>query len=119
MAEPWFDENMFGALFGAIGGGLGGTLIGLWGATVGACAPRGKGREWIIPIGWSFLALGVVTLGFGLYALLLGQPYGIWFGPTLAGALAISLMCAIMPNVYRRYAEAEARKLQAEQFRAQ
>jgi hypothetical protein len=117
MAEPWFDENMFGALWGSIGGGVGGSLGGLWGALVGTLAPRGKGRAWLIPIGWTFVAAGVLSLAIGLYALADGQPYGIWYGPLLTGvALTIVIGC-LMPVVYKRYAEAEARRVQAEEFR--
>lgn len=119
MIEPWFNENLFGALYGAIGGGLGGTLIGCWGAAVGICSPRGIGKKWIVAIGWAFLALGILSLGFGLAALLMGQPFGIWYAPTLAGGLAVAILSALMPMVYRRYSEADARKLQAEQFRVQ
>lgn len=119
MIEPWFNENLFGALYGAIGGGLGGTLIGCWGAAVGICSPRGVGKTWIVATGWVFLALGILSLGFGLAALLMGQPYGIWYAPTLAGGLVTVILAALMPTVYRRYSIAEARKLQAEQFRVQ
>ena len=40
MAEPWFDENSFGALYGAIVGGGLGTLGGLVGCLAGVLAPR-------------------------------------------------------------------------------
>ena len=119
MAEPWFDQNTFGALWGAIIGGVGGTLGGLWGALVGTMAPRGKGRAWIIPIGWGFAGLGVLSLAFGLYALVVGQPYGIWYGPVLTGVIFAGVVGGLMPVVYKRYADADARRLQAEQFRGQ
>ena len=119
MTEPWFNENLFGALWGGIGGGVGGSLGGLWGALVGTLAPRGKGRTWLIPIGWGFIGLGVLSLAFGLYALAAGQPYGIWYGPVLTGGLVVTVIGCLMPVVYRRYAEAEARRVQAEEFRSQ
>jgi hypothetical protein len=119
MSQPWFDENLFGALWGGIGGGVGGSLGGLWGALVGILAPRGKGRGWVIPIGWAFFGLGLLSLAFGLYALVNGQPHGIWYGPVLTGVIFAVLIGCLMPVVYRRYAEAEARRLQAEEFRGQ
>jgi hypothetical protein len=119
MSQPWFDENTFGALWGCIGGGGGGTLGGLWGGLVGTFAPRGKGRAVLIPIGWTFVGLGTVSLAFGLYALAVGQPYGIWYGPVLTGGLFVVLFSLLLPVVYRRYAEAEARRVQAEEFRGQ
>src|SRR4051812_15046681 len=119
MSEPWFDENMFGALWGSIAGGGGGTLGGLWGALVGTLAPRGKGRAWVIAIGWGFVGLGVLSLAFGLYALAAGQPYGIWYGPVLTGVMFVIVIGCLMPVVYKRYAEAEARRVQAEEVRSQ
>ena len=119
MTEPWFDQNWFGAWWGTTAGGVGGSLCGLWGAVVGTLAPRGKGRAWLIPFGWMFVAVGALSLAFGLYALIVGQPYGIWYGPTLTGLILMIVVGCLMPVVYKRYAEADARRLQAEQFRGQ
>src|SRR5438270_657046 len=119
MAEPWFDEITFGILVGAVGGGLGGTLAGLWGGLVETLAARGKGRAVLIPIGWAFVGLGTVALAFGLCALVAGQPYGIWYPPLLGGPIIAVVVGALMPVVYKRYAEAEARRVQAEEFRGQ
>src|SRR5262245_1642159 len=117
MSEPWFNENTFGALWGAIAGGGGGSLGGLWGALVGTLAPQGKGRTWLLGAGWVFVGLGVLSLAFGLYALAVGQPYGIWYGPCLTGVIFIAVVGCLIPVARRRYAEAEARRLQAEDFR--
>jgi hypothetical protein len=119
MSQPWFDEITFGVLVGGVGGGLIGTLGGLWGGLVGMLAPRGKGRVVLIPIGWAFVGLGVLAVAFSLCALVAGQPYGIWYSPLLAGVLLAGVIGCLMPVVYKRYAEAEARRLQAEEFRGQ
>jgi hypothetical protein len=116
MATPWFDENTFGALFGAIGGGFGG-LVGSWGGLVGWLAPQGRARGVIYGLWGVFMILGVASLGFGLYALAVGQPYGIWYGPTLAGGLVTFLLTVLFPVVRKRYAEADARRMQAEAIR--
>jgi hypothetical protein len=117
VAEPWYDPNTFGAWFGAIGGGVGGSLGGVWGSLIGVFAPRGKGRALLLGIGWAFVGVGVLSLALGLYALAAGQPYGIWYGPCLMGILFIVVIGGLMPVAYKRYAEAEARRLEAEQFR--
>src|SRR5204863_16363 len=119
MSQPWFDENTFGALWGTIAGGGGGSLGGLWGAMIGACARRGKGRAVLIPIGWAFVGVGAVSLAFSVCALLAGQPYGIWYSTLLPGVILTGLIGCLMPVVYKRYAEADARRLQAEEFRGQ
>lgn len=117
MTEPWFNENTFGALFGAIGGGAGGSLIGIWGALTGWLAPQGRARGLIIGLWAVFCLLGAASLSFGLYALSAGQPYGIWYGPTLAGGLTLLLMAVFLPMIRKRYADADARRMQAEAIR--
>ena len=117
MAEPWFDENTFGALFGAIVGGGGGTLIGLWGGLAGTFASQGKGRSLVLGTAWAFVGLGVVLACAGLYALVAGQPFHIWFWPCQVGFIAALLVGCLIPVIRRRYNEAEVRRLQAEQFR--
>jgi hypothetical protein len=117
MATPWFDENMFGALFGSIAGGVGGTLMGGWGGLAGWLAPQGRARGLIYGLWVAFEVFGAACLVFGLYALAVGQPYGIWYGPTLAGGLTVFLMSVLFPVVRKRYAEADARRMEAEAIR--
>jgi hypothetical protein len=117
MTQPWFDENMFGALFGSIAGGVGGSLMGGWGGLVGWLAPKGRARGFIYGSWVVFMVLGAISLAFGLYALAVGQPYGIWYGPTLTGGLTLFLMSVLFPVVRKRYAEADARRMEAEAIR--
>ena len=46
-----------------------------------------------------------------------GQPYGIWYFPTLAGGLVTFLLTVLFPVVRKRYAEADARRMEAEAIR--
>jgi len=117
MAEPWFDPNTFGALFGSIAGGVGGSLMGGWGGLVGWLAPQGRARRFIYGSWAVFMVLGAIALGFGLYALAAGQPYGIWYAPTLTGGLTLLLLSILFPVVRKRYAEADARRMEAEAIR--
>jgi hypothetical protein len=115
---PWFDENTFGALFGTIVGGGGGTLIGLWGAMAGTLASQGRGRGLVLGIAWVIVGLGVLLACAGLYALAAGQPFHIWFWPCQVGFISTVVVGCLIPVIRQRYAEAEGRRLQAEQFRA-
>ena len=119
MAEPWTDPNTFGAYAGAILGGGGGTLAGIWGALAGTLAPRGKAKTLVLGFGIGLAALGAILAGVGLYALIDGQPYGIWYPLVLAGAIVALVTGTLIPLVRKRYAEAEARVLAAEQMRGQ
>jgi hypothetical protein len=118
MTQPWFEPNLFGALYGGIAGGGGGALIGIFGGLIGSVlAPRAIGRRWVLG-GMGFVVLlGLAQLGFGLYALLAGQPYGIWFPPTLCGVIYAAVVGSLIPVIRRCYAEAEARRMDAEAIR--
>jgi hypothetical protein len=117
MMEPWFDPIRFGGLYGGIGGGLLGTLGGLLGAAAGALAPKGKGRSFILGAFTLLLMVGVGHLAVGLYALSVGQPYGIWYPLVLIGGILTILFAALRPVVRKRYEEVEARKMEAAAFR--
>lgn len=114
MTEPWFDPNWFGADFGGIGGSLCGVLGGTWGAMVGYLAPRGRGRRFVVTSTVVLIVLGASQLLFGAAALLCGQPYGIWYPPTLLGVIMCGVLGAGLPVVLRRYRQAERRRIEAE-----
>ena len=116
MAGPWFDEQIFAVLFNTIGGVFGG-IVGTLGGLAGWLAPQGRARGLIYALWGVFTVVGLASLGFGLYALAAGQPYGIWYFPTLAGGSVSFLLTALFPVVRKRYAEADARRMQAEAIR--
>ncbi|MEX0938728.1 MAG: hypothetical protein WDZ59_12780 [Pirellulales bacterium] len=117
MAEPWFEPGTFGAWFGAIVGGGGGTLGGLLGAAIGILAPRGKCRRVLMTCTGAFIAIGIAMLAVGVYALLAGQPYGIWYPMLLSGAIFTLVMGSLIPVVRIRFREAEMRRITAESIR--
>jgi hypothetical protein len=119
MADPWFDPNTFGAYAGAILGGGGGTLAGVWGAMAGVLAPKGKARALVLGLGVAIAVSGAILAGVGLYAWIVGQPYGIWYPMLLSGSVVMIVCGCLVPVVRKRYAEAEARQIAAEQFRSQ
>lgn len=117
MAQPWFDPNQFGAWYGAIAGGVGGTLMGLFGALGGILVPRGIGRTWILGAMYLFLFLGIAQLVFGMYALIAGQPWGIWYGPVLCGVICSTVIGPLLPFAHWGYRQAEERRLDADALR--
>jgi hypothetical protein len=113
MTEPWFDPIRFGVLYGAIGGSALGVLGGILGAASGYLAPRGRGRSLILGAFTILLVVGLVHLVVGLYAFISGQPYGIWYALVLIGVILSSVMGGLLPVVRKRYAQAEARRVNA------
>jgi hypothetical protein len=112
MSEPWFNPNLIGGLLGATVGVLGGT----WGSLAGVCAPRGKCKGLVLGSYWLFLAAGVGLLATGIYAFVVDQPWGVWFGLLLPGAIMLLVFGPLGPVVRMRYHEADLRKMQAAEF---
>ena len=109
MTEPWFDPN----LYAWIPGTFLGTIGGLWGALVGTLAPRGKGKVFVLgSLGILLLASGA-CLALGLTALVVGQPYGVWYGLLLPGVIGLIVLGSLSPVALLRYRQAEMRKIQA------
>ena len=116
MSQPWFDPNQFGAWFGALGGGIGG-IFGIFGGIVGYLMPKGKAKRFVFG-GFAFFGLlGVLCLIAGVYALVVGQPFFIWYGPLLIGTIETFLTTFFYFMARKTYAQVEARKLEAASFR--
>jgi hypothetical protein len=113
MTEPWFDPIKFGALYGGLGGGLFGTLGGILGAAAGVLAPKGKGRTVILGAFTLLMGVGIANLTLGIYAVIQGQPYGIWYPLVLLGIILTAVVGGLRPVVRKRYQEAEMRKIDA------
>jgi hypothetical protein len=111
--EPWFTPWLAGPIFG---GGVG-VLGGVYGTLVGILAPRGLARGFVMGLHWTYVVIGLALLGTGITALITGQPYGVWFGFLLPGAILSVLMLSFTPMIRLRYRQAEQRRLEAEEFR--
>ena len=113
--EAWWSASSAGWI-GAIAGGLG-AVVGIYGALAGLLAPRGKARAMVLGLHASFLIVGGLTFAVGLAALLLSQPYHVWFPLLLGGAISSAVLAGLLPVVRMRYAEAERRRLAASELR--
>ncbi|RMH04173.1 MAG: hypothetical protein D6702_03835 [Planctomycetota bacterium] len=116
-SDPWFDPQTFGAWFGGLGGALVGLLGGLTGAAGTFLAPRGRARRFVLGSLLVQALVGAVLLLLGVAAVLVGQPYGIWFPPVLIGGLCLGLGGGLRPEMARRYRAAEERRIEAEALR--
>jgi hypothetical protein len=109
MSDPWFNENLYSWIPGTALGVLGG----LWGGMAGMLAPRGRVRGLVVGGMWALLLASAVLLALGLIALLSGQPYGVWYGLGLPGAIGLVALGVNLPVIHRVYRAAEERKLAA------
>ncbi len=94
-------------------GTLFGVLVGLWGALAGVLAPRGRAKGFLMVFA-SVLGLAmVIMLVLGIALLVTGHPFWVWYAWLLPGAIGIFVLPPVVRVIALRYAEAEARKLEA------
>lgn len=115
MHEWWSAQTAI--WIGSLGGGGLGTLAGLFGAAVGLLAPRGLARGPVLATHLALVLIGAAMLLAGLLALVLGQPYHVYYPLGLIGLILTAVMGPLWPVVRARYRQAEARRLEAAQFR--
>jgi hypothetical protein len=109
MNEPWFT-----VAWAWLPGTIFGTLGGLWGSLVGVLAPQGRARKLVIGSGWAFFGVALVLLAGSLIGLATGQPVLVWYSLGLPGLLGVILFPTLLPVVYRRYQEAENRRMESQ-----
>lgn len=115
--DPWFDPQKFGIYCGAFGGAGIGLLGAFFGGFGSWAAQRGRYRGLVL--GGMALVGGVcvASLLAGIGALLLGQPYGIWYPLALIGLIGGGCFLGLLPVMRKRYAAAEARRMDAAALR--
>ena len=94
-------------------GALGGTLIGVWGGIVGVLASRGKARGLVIGSATAILVLGVLSLVAGIFAVLLGQPYAVYYPLLLIGIIVVVVVGGLLRTLPKRYQAFEMQKMQS------
>ena len=109
MIQPWFDPNQYAWIPGTVYGCVAGILGGL----VGWLVPRGKARRFILSAWIALWATGLALLAVGIAALLAGQPWGVWYGILLPGAIGALVVGGNLLVILKRYREVEQRRLSA------
>ncbi|HEV3122355.1 MAG TPA: hypothetical protein VGY53_10645 [Isosphaeraceae bacterium] len=110
MNEPWFNPNLYAWIPGTFLGVLGGVV----GSLAGIFASRGTHRRLVFGAIWFAVLYSAICLVAAVFALVQGQPYGIWYGLGLPGVLGLVIFGANTPTVFRAYRMAEERRMQAQ-----
>jgi hypothetical protein len=105
-STAWWDDRTGGLL-----GGVLGTALGLYGATVGILVSRGRARAFVVALTLAVSLTCVAMLAAGLTALLLGQPYAVWYVLVLSGAIGSLVVPAMLPTIRHRYEQVELRRM--------
>jgi hypothetical protein len=94
-------------------GGIGGSVIGLLGALIGTLAGLGRAQTFVLTLSKGLLVLGLGFVLSGLVAVVLGQPYGVYY-PLLLGGVILTLVIGLnLPGLRRRYEQIELRRMEA------
>lgn len=105
--EWWTDPQ------GGWVGGIAGSAVGLLGALVGTLAGLGVARRLTLTFATLGVLVGLVCLAVGVVALVLGQPYHVWYPPLLVGAISAFAFGLNLPGLKKRYDQLELRKMTA------
>ena len=114
--NPWWNETV-GTYIGAFGGAGFGVVGGIYGGLAGMLAQKGQARGAVLGFHIALLSLGAVTLCTGVVALILSQPYHVYYPLLLLGGITTGVMGGLLPAMRKRYGEAEHRRLEAEEIR--
>ena len=111
LADAWWTGETAGWI-----GAIGGTALGLIGGAIGCMGVlvhRGKAKRIVMGLMCSvaIVCLGILTLG--IVALVMGQPYAVWYPCLLMGFLGTCIPAVLIPVILARYRQAEQRLLEA------
>jgi hypothetical protein len=104
----WWTEQQAGWV-----GGIGGSIIGLLGGLLGTLGGFGKARRFVLTMLVALATLGVVSLIVGLYALVIGQPYEVYYVLLLSGIILAGVCGVNFWTMRRAYQLRELRKMAA------
>lgn len=114
--DAWWSDQTAG-LVGGIAGSVVGILGGTLGTLAGICAPKGKCKSLVYALTGLIITSGVITLVVGIVAVVLRQPFFVWYPLILVGCVTTFVVGGITPVIALRYRQAEMRRLEAEEFR--
>lgn len=101
--------NRHSGLFSAILG----ALIGCLAALIGILSSCGKARGLVLGLMKAMFVAGLACLVLAAVALVLSQPYGVYYPLLLTGLLLTILPIALIRSVRKRYEQIELRKMEA------
>lgn len=83
--NEWFDPN----LYAWIPGTLFGVIVGIYGGIAGMLVMKKKNMGVIKKLYKPVVGMSIILFLIGVVALVVGQPFGIWYGFLLPGILGI------------------------------
>ena len=109
--NAWWSDRTAGYV-----GGIAGSAIGLISGLIGALIGMGKARRLAFSLVYGIFIFGVISLVLGIAAVILSQPYAVYYPLLLLGLMSpiIAIIFGSLRNLIRkRYEEIELRKIDA------
>jgi len=94
-------------------GGIAGAVFGCLGGLIGILAGKGKARRLVMGLTAAIVPLGVAIFAAGVVALVLKQPYCVYYPLLLLGGLSAVIMAPMRRSLRHRYEQIELRKMEA------
>jgi protein-S-isoprenylcysteine O-methyltransferase Ste14 len=87
--------------------------VGVLGGLIGILAGFGKAKKLALCLTMGLITLGVVSLLLGIVAMILSQPYAVYYPLLLIGVICAVLLGTGYRSIRKRYEERELRKMKA------
>lgn len=110
--DPWWTSQNAGWIGAGVGivGGLLGSFVGIGAGTLTSSK---RGRALLLGTMYASILLGIAALALGGVAILLDQPYHVWYPPLIAGLILTIVIGSLTPIVRMRCRQAEQRQIDA------
>jgi hypothetical protein len=108
IAGAWWSDRTAGWI-----GGIGGSLLGCLGALIGCLAAQRKARGFVIGTASAMIGLGAILAFATVIALMMRQPYSVWYPLALGAVLLLSIIPVRLRGFRRQYEDHELRRMAA------
>ena len=102
----WWSERAAGWI-----GGIGGSVLGCLGSILAVLAARGRCRGFVMVTLIALIGLGLITAVIGIAAVVIGQPYAVWFPLLLLGVLLLAILPFRLRQIQKGYEDLEMRRM--------
>jgi hypothetical protein len=92
-------------------GGLGGAFLGCFAGLIEWLAMRGKAGRFVVLASKLVIGIGAVAIVAGCVALVLRQPYAVWYPLLLVGVLSVGILFARLRRYRVLFREMELRRM--------
>lgn len=106
--SAWWSDRAAGWI-----GGIGGSVLGCLGSILAVLAAKGRCRGFVVWTSLALIVMGIMAFVVGVAAVVIGQPYAVWFPLLLIGFLLLSILPFRLRQYQKGYEDLEMRRMAA------